>query len=107
MTTPQFLAWLDGKMAEHGGEKVIPPAPVIAASLTANVAKYVESNITERVLKKAHIAEQVADVMRKVLTPDEDILKRDVSEWLIRNPHQHWADRVAERAYELANEHVE
>ena len=36
-----------------------------------------------------------------MLTPDEDILKQDVSEWLIKNPHQHWADRVAERAYEL------
>ena len=31
MTTPQFLAWLDGKMAEHGGGKVIPPASVITA----------------------------------------------------------------------------
>jgi hypothetical protein len=28
-------------MAEHGGEKVVPPAPVIAA-LTANVASIIE-----------------------------------------------------------------
>ena len=25
MTTPQFIAWLDRKMAEHGDGKLVPP----------------------------------------------------------------------------------
>ena len=33
MTTPEFIAWLDGKMAEHGAGKLIPPDDVIAAEL--------------------------------------------------------------------------
>ena len=70
MTTPQFLAWLDGKMAEHGGGKVIPPGPVIAATLMRNVAGRVENRIKERILKEARIEEQVAAAMRKVTAPD-------------------------------------
>ena len=70
MTTPQFLAWLDGKMAEHGGGKVIPPGPVIAATLMRNVAGRVENSIKERILKEARIEEQVAAAMRKVTAPD-------------------------------------
>ena len=31
MTTPQFIAWLDGKMAEHGDGKLIPPQDVLEA----------------------------------------------------------------------------
>ena len=26
MTTPVFLAWLDAKMQQHDGQKVVPPA---------------------------------------------------------------------------------
>ena len=29
MTTPQFIAWLDAKMAEHGDGKLIPPPEVV------------------------------------------------------------------------------
>ena len=29
MTTPQFIAWLDRKMAEHGDGKLIPPPEVL------------------------------------------------------------------------------
>ena len=33
MTTPEFIAWLDGKMAEHGIGKLVPPESVITAEL--------------------------------------------------------------------------
>jgi hypothetical protein len=33
MTTPQFIAWLDRKMAEHHTSKLIPPDDVVATEL--------------------------------------------------------------------------
>jgi hypothetical protein len=33
MTTPQFIEWLDVKMAKHGVGKLIPPADVLEDEL--------------------------------------------------------------------------
>ena len=33
MTTPQFIDWLDAKMAEHGDGKLVPPQTVVKAEL--------------------------------------------------------------------------
>ena len=42
MTTPQFIEWLDAKMAEHGDGKLIPPSAVIAQEFETRL----EANIS-------------------------------------------------------------
>ncbi len=37
MATPQFIAWLDAKMAQHGNGKLIPPAEVMRDHLAEQV----------------------------------------------------------------------
>ena len=101
MTTPQFLAWLDGKMAEHGGGKVIPPSPVIAAALMRNVAGRVENSIEDRLLKKARIEKPVAAAMGKVtaLTASSPAAGGAAVDL---EPRRHWTDCVIDFGRELA-----
>ena len=44
MTTPQLIAWLDGK----DYDKLIPPDPVLAAELEANLEERVREQVQER-----------------------------------------------------------
>ena len=46
MTTPEFIEWLDGKMAEHGDGKLIPPADVLDAQLAERLEESVRAAIT-------------------------------------------------------------
>jgi hypothetical protein len=63
MTTPEFIDWLDRKMAEHGSGKLIPPDDVVAAELEARLAAKVRASITERILREAGLEEQVAEAL--------------------------------------------
>jgi hypothetical protein len=102
MTTLQFLAWLGGKMAEHGGGKVIPPASVLTETLMMHVAGRVERSIKERILGEARVDEQVAAAMRKVAAPDGEHLQQQVAERLTWDPERHWTDCVTDFGRELA-----
>jgi hypothetical protein len=59
MSTPQFLSWLDGKLAPYAG-KVVPPADVLADRLSDNVEEEVRRIVTERVLAEAGVDALVA-----------------------------------------------
>ena len=59
MTTPQFIAWLDGKMDEHGVGKLVPPAEVLTAELNQRVEQKVRATLTERILREAGLDRQV------------------------------------------------
>ena len=56
MTTPQFIAWLDGKMAAHDG-KLIPPSDVLEAELAERIENKVRAALTERILREAGLDE--------------------------------------------------
>jgi len=58
MSTPEFIAWLDGKMA--GYDKLVPPGDVLTAELNKSVEAKVRAAITERVLREAGFEDQVA-----------------------------------------------
>jgi hypothetical protein len=72
MTTPQFLDWLDDKMAEYT-EKVIPPSPVMRDFLTERTEAAVREQIAARLLAEAGIDSLVANAMADV-HPDIDAL---------------------------------
>jgi hypothetical protein len=47
MTTPQFIEWLDVKMAKHGVGKLIPPADVLEDELAMRLENQVRADLTE------------------------------------------------------------
>ena len=51
LTTPQFIAWLDGKMA--GYDKLVPPGAVLAAELDSRVEAKIRAHITALILREA------------------------------------------------------
>jgi hypothetical protein len=59
MTTPQFLAWLDAKMAAHGGGKVVPPAEVVRDRLAAEAEAELTRRITEDAVRAANVPDRV------------------------------------------------
>ena len=69
MTTPQFIAWLDSKMAEHAKGKfgkLIPPADVLEADLAKRIETKVRAALTERILREADFERQVADTIAAI-----------------------------------------
>ena len=48
MTTPQFIAWLDDKMTEHGDGKLIPPNTVLEAELANVLEKKARAELIEQ-----------------------------------------------------------
>lgn len=102
MTTPQLIAWLDGKMQAHGVGKVIPPAAVIADEAEQRLAEHVEQRITERVLREARIDDQVAAALSEIEMPTADALAETVAGWVGSHETEAWSAGVAELTGDLA-----
>ena len=74
MTTPEFIAWLDDKMAEHGFGKLIPPEVVVLAELESRLEAKVRAAITERIMREAGFEKQVAAALAEIERPSGDDL---------------------------------
>jgi hypothetical protein len=53
MTTPQFIAWLDAKMAAFGNGKLVPPEAVLTEDLSDTLEHRLHRQITEQILREA------------------------------------------------------
>jgi Topoisomerase 6 subunit A/Spo11, Toprim domain/Histidine kinase-, DNA gyrase B-, and HSP90-like ATPase len=93
MTTPQFIAWLDGKMAEY--DKLIPPAEVLKGELTARIAAKIRADVTERILREARLEEQVAAATAAIEKPDAGTLKEGIERLFEQAPGREWRDHIA------------
>lgn len=101
MTTPHFVAWLDAKMAEHGGRKIIPPADVIKAEVRAKVADQLRAALVDKVLREARIDEQVDAALGRAELPGADRLRADLRAWLGTNERELWRGFEDEYARDL------
>lgn len=68
MTTPQFIEWLDQKMAKHGSGKLIPPPDVLTEELAESIDRKVRTAIAERILREAGFEDQVAAAIAAIKT---------------------------------------
>jgi hypothetical protein len=102
MPTPVFLAWLDAKMQEQGGQKIIPPAAVVADAAVNRIAEHMRQIITERVLQDARIDDQVTEALQAVKAPAGAALSAELAPWLAANPEQHWTGYVDAIARNIA-----
>jgi hypothetical protein len=105
-TTPQFLAWLDEKMAPYSG-KVVPPAPILEGRLDHGVRAGLRAAIEERVLAEARVDDRVAaalaDHSARLAEVAADLPSR-VADDLQDDPQRHWADVVADVVAQVVGE---
>jgi hypothetical protein len=94
MTTPEFIEWLDAKMAEQGDGKLIPPPGVLAAELDQRIEEKVRASITERILREAGFEEQVAATIAAIEKPDATALADGITQLFEQQPDQEWRDHI-------------
>jgi hypothetical protein len=99
MTTPQFLAWLDEKMA--GYEKLIPPADVLAAELDERIEQEVRAAVSARILREAGFENQVARAIAAITKPDGDALADGIKRLFQAEPDREWRDHIEEVVADL------
>jgi hypothetical protein len=102
MTTPQFIEWLDAKMAEHGSGKLIPPDDVLAAELERRLDVKVRADVTERILREAGLDEQVAAVLKTIKRPSVAEMKDRIGQLFEREPEREWRDLIENEADDLS-----
>jgi hypothetical protein len=94
MTTPAFIAWLDRKMGEQGGGKLIPPDTVITAELEGRLDDKVRTSVRERVLREAGYEDQVAAALEAIKRPDVADLKAGIERLFEDDPERQWRDYI-------------
>jgi hypothetical protein len=100
MTTPQFIEWLDGKMAAC--TKLIPPLDVLETELNARVEEKIREAVTERILREAGFENQVAAAIAQIETPDGTVLTAGIKQVFAATPDAQWRDHIESVATELA-----
>lgn len=78
MTTPQFIEWLDGKMADY--DKLVPPEEVLDEELDNRIEEKIRAAITERILREAGFEEQVAAAIAAIEKPNAATLADGIRE---------------------------
>jgi hypothetical protein len=102
MTMPQFIAWLDEKMVEHGVGKVIPPTDYVLDTIMDDTDEYLRNEIRERILAEADIDGQVESALDQVVFPSADEIESRLPTYLNDNPLEHWSDWASETAKSIA-----
>jgi hypothetical protein len=104
MTTPQFIAWLDAKMAERGDGKLIPPDDVITAELDALLETKVRAAVVERILREAELEERVAAERAAIEQPTAADLISGIHELFECNPEREWRHHIEVIANDLSSD---
>jgi hypothetical protein len=100
MTTPQFIAWLDRKLAAF--DKLVPPAEVLEAELNARVEDKIRAAVTARILREANAEAQTAAAIAEIETPDSTALAAGIKQLFAATPDAQWRDYVESVAADLA-----
>jgi hypothetical protein len=95
MTTPQFIAWLDRKMAAG---KLIPPSDVLEAEFEERIEAKVRANLTERILREAGFEAQVTTAIAGIKKPSAAALAKGIRQMFKREPDSEWRDHVEAEA---------
>jgi len=103
MTTPEFIAWLDGKIAEQitGEDKLVPPSDVLVSELDNRVAEKVRADTRERILREVGYEDQVAAAIAAIEKPDGSSLAQGIRELFEHEPDREWRDHVEAVAEQL------
>jgi hypothetical protein len=91
MTTPQFIDWLNSKLAQHDSGKVVPPDLVLRSELSAVVEQQISNLIIEDILHAAGYPDLLAQEMEVFTRSMTQIdVSADTREWLRNSPESNW-----------------
>jgi hypothetical protein len=93
MTTPAFIAWLDGKMAKYS--RLIPPSDVLEAELSKRIEAKIRAGLTERILREAGFEDQVAAAIVAVKRPPAAVMAKGIKQLFEQAPDSEWRDHIA------------
>jgi hypothetical protein len=105
-TTPEFIGWLDEKMADYEG-KLIPPDDVLEERFNDQVRQRVRDSIVEQVLSEARVDDRVGEALASHSARLAEVaaeLPERVADDLQDDPQQHWAAVVDDVAADVAGE---
>src|SRR5262249_38141315 len=102
MTTPQFIEWLDGKMADY--DKLIPPHDVLEAEMAALVENKIRAAVIERILREHDAEGQIAAEIAKIETPGGAALADGIERLFEDRPDVQWRDHIEAVAAECASD---
>jgi hypothetical protein len=91
-TTPELMAWLDRKLAEHGAVKLIPPHKVIAGEFEDELAATVRAAVIQRILREAKAEQQVAKALLKIKRPTGPSIVKSIKAMFARDDKRPWRD---------------
>ena len=97
MSTPQFIAWLEGKIKAYDQGKVIPPEGMMTEYLDAKLQADLDRRIGERILRENNHGAQVEAAFREVKQSFSDRqirLTEIVPAELARRPAPLWKEVV-------------
>jgi hypothetical protein len=92
MTTPQFIEWLDGKLAAY--DKLIPPPDVLTAELDKHIEDKVRTNIRARILREAGFEDQVASAIAAIKKPSAATLAKGIKALFKQEADREWRDHI-------------
>jgi hypothetical protein len=92
MSTPEFIEWLDAKLAEY--DKLIPPPQVLEDELAERIASKVRDDVTKRILREANVDAQVAAALAAIEMPDAAALIEGIEQLFDESPDAEWRDYI-------------
>lgn len=103
MTTPQFIDWLERKMAAYGHKKVIPHETVLKQQLQEEAQELLREKLARKLLQEAGFDahyRQALTVLNGAVAETEG-LRGEVEEALAVRQERHWSSPVKGRAEQL------
>jgi hypothetical protein len=97
MSTPQFLAWLEGRIRLYDKGKVIPPESTMLESLDHSLQDKLGQKLVAEILEQNHYADQVIEAVRQVKERCGDSqtrLAETVQAELKKEPVNLWKDVI-------------
>lgn len=103
MMTSDLLRWLDGKMRNVTGGKVVPPESVLAARLHAATRDEIRSRLIAQAVAELDIERRASELAEPALAGTEDGIASRVRSDLRRQPHESWEEPLKRQAMEAAD----
>jgi hypothetical protein len=101
MSSPASIARLDLKLLERNGQKVIPPAEVASGEIAGRIEKRVRADLTEDIIRRAHLEEKVATrISVSDPLPASELVGR-IERALHEEPESIWRDHLDALAQEI------
>ena len=101
MTTPQFIGWLDDKMAAFGNGKLVPPARVLTDDLSEHARGPAAPADHRADPARGRIEEKVAAALQKMDLPVPEELCTVVEAALVDQPAASWRHAIERLADQL------